>query len=651
MSVEALAELLRQRHGALIRLFSHRLGPLRTKVFFVVRGTPGTAAPVIPRSQRLPPPFVAQELTARDGLDHNGPQCLDLDGALSVLLQQQDAAVQATADEISTCALALFPTKYAEAALQREFLAAGWPWAGPRVLQEMLPFLVTLVAALDTDEEDPHTLRIVEQNPYWPGEAAPAAVAKRFEKALNQLDAGVRPPEEGTSAAVFEQAAGDALMQQADAGLGVLHGVTVVDAHGALLRFPGTGLALLHLAARDIDAGRRRRSMAIDAGKDHHSFITGWKELPRDGVRHKGAAKSFPTHQPAGHERLRVMLFDRRDKQSIQLQLPLPHEGLHANTITALRNIRGAKGLRHWCALQRLLSIEGGRRGWVRWSLDQHLEAMGYESRIRRDPDQRRKIADEVAALTELELVAYSDDNQERHRAPLLLIGNRFERLQEAEWQLEGMELRINDLLYSGVRDPETGKLGGNWLPVPIELAQVDHVRHPYAHALGLLIAIRMRWDLWDGKDHVSLKARTLLNVAGITFNARRPSTTWQRLERELSVLCDVGLLAHCVMPAQPWDLEQSFILYPSQWILDRTHHRILPDERPPLVVPLNGGELRAWRDLNKISVRELSKQLGIARNTISGAERVEEKLLSPRFHRLLREFIEKMPLSSTVDI
>lgn len=565
---------------------------------------------------------------AQHRLPVSAPEPLTVARALHVLRTDSEALVAATLADIQRTANTLLDKKFAKASLQRAWLGEAWPWAPDHPLRHLLHQLVQLHSHHGL-QPLPARVSTAEQPHYWPGEAAAADVARRFRERLNRLD--------------IDKAAGNTLMEQADSGQGYLSGVMFTGKSGERWTFSGTALALLHLAARDIDRGRRRKAMAIDAGRDHHSLLSGWKDLPQDRQRHTGAVHEFAQVQPLGHERLRVMLFDRREQQSIQLQLPMPHEGLHANTITALRNIRGAKGLRHWCAIQRLLSVEGARQGWVRWSLDQHMEAMGYEERMRRDPAKRSEIAEEVEALTELELVAYAENNQERHRAPLLLVGNRFEHLKGAAWALEGMELRINDLLYGGVRDSQTGKLGTNWLPVPIELAQQDHVRHPYAHALGLLVSIRMRWDLWGGRDHLLVKSRTLLTVAGIPYDHKRPGRAWSRLTRELELLCSIGLLAR-VEPPEPLGTEEMFKLYPSQWIVDRAQHQIPPDEGPASPPPMTGTELAEWRDKHDVSVTVLARKLGVSRTTVYNAERGGEKKLSKRFFRRMQELVLAQP-------
>src|SRR5690606_38707126 len=91
-------------------------------------------------------------------------------------------------------------------------------------------------------------------------------------------------------------------------------------------------------------------------------------------------------------------------------------------------------------------------------------------------------------------------------------------------------------LLYRGVRH-ENGKLGANWFPAPVEVAQIDHVRFPYAIPLGLLLPIRWRLALEDQRDHLAISGAKLLELGGIPYRAREPSWTWQTLERNLREL------------------------------------------------------------------------------------------------------------------
>jgi len=447
---------------------------------------------------------------------------------------------------------------------------------------------------------------------WWPGEAAPVDVARWVAR-----DKRLEP----TSAREIEERARNMRGRRFDEWTVVRRGAVDPEA------YPPAGLALLYLAEREVEAGLRRPAVAIDAGKHHHELLSGWKGIPRDGVRHRAA----PGGAAVMDGRVELLL----PGTATQLALPLPMEGLSASAVALLRELRGAAGLRHWCALQRLLSVEGGRQGWVRWTLDEHLEAMGYGASTREDPTKRAEAAAEVEVLTKLELVVYDATNTLRSRAPLLMVGVRFERIAGAKWALEGMELKINELLYRGVRTPG-GKVGTNWMPTPVELAKLDHARHPYAHGLGMLLAIRMRWDIGDDRA-LRLTGRTLLDLAGILYAERRAVEAWRKLERELDALAKVELLTYR-WDADPWTLAAVCEVAPAGWMMDRVGRGLVPVERPPAVIPRTGAELVEWRTARGWSQRAAAGRLGVGQSTLSNAEAKPDAALSDRVVDALKQ-------------
>lgn len=393
------------------------------------------------------------------------------------------------------------------------------------------------------------------------------------------------------------------------------------------------GIALLYRAEQDVQQGLERRTIALDAGKPHHALLVGWRNLPKD-PRHE-------MKRPQIDGRIELL----EPGQAVQLSLPLEGEGIHAAAIHALRKLRGYEGLRHWAALQRLFSLEGGRRGWVRWMLDDHLKALGYRDRACRDPKTRARVVGQVEMLTRLELSVYSRDNTLWHRRPLLLVGGRFGRIEGTESRLEGLELQINPLLYEGVRDPETGEVGSNWFPVPAELARIDHTKHPYALPLGLLLPIRWRWDLWDGRDHLALTGQKLLELAGIPFKRHDPGRAWKALDRDLAEIMRIGLLGRWQWGPGAEHTEKGICrLYPAQWLLDRAVRGLLPQESPPVNLPQTGAELRAWRKARDWSQQRLAQELGVSGDTIYRAEARKKSPLSPALQEALKRAQERLP-------
>lgn len=530
-----------------------------------------------------------------------------LQEAIPQLSQQMASEIELTADIV-------VDPRLRNAVLARNSITARWPRPDGNLAADLLE---TLVFQLAPPNEQPRYHQILtEDGPiltrYWPAEVAVLDVASWAGPALNQRS--ITP-------------IGDLLIQEARKGLGLDDWI-----HLNGVRIPVLGIALLYLSEREVLEGARKPAIAVDASRIHHNLIGGMQSWPRDQERHKGAE----IDARFTHDRIqRVELF--AEGNPIQLQLPWPDSGLHDTAIEALRTLRGAKGLRHWTVLQRLFSVEGGRRGWVRWILDEHLEAMGYDERQIRDPKVRQDVATEIEALASLELAVYGEENQIRSRAPLLLVGNRHERLVNSQWRLDGMELRVNDLLYRGVRNV-TGEMGRNWISAPTELARLDHTQHPYVHGMGLILSIRMRWRLGDGFDHLLIKGRNLLGMAGIPFNVQRPGRTWNALQRTLDTLCEIGMIERYQwVEGNPWDLDGTCQIFASNWVLDRTVWGILPEEKMTTDLPKTGKELKIWREANGWSQRELARRIGVTQAALSQAEAQPDRILGSRLQDRLQ--------------
>ena len=69
-------------------------------------------------------------------------------------------------------------------------------------------------------------------------------------------------------------------------------------------------------------------------------------------------------------------------------------------------------------------------------------------------------MARQVEAFTKIDLAVYAADGTLRTRRPILLVGAKYDRLKGSTWELDGMQLTINPLLYAGVRERAGGRLG-----------------------------------------------------------------------------------------------------------------------------------------------------------------------------------------------
>jgi hypothetical protein len=515
---------------------------------------------------------------------------------------------------VRRCAKELVKPELVAAVLARPAVAERWPL--PEDNNPPAWFVLHyLFAAMDPfPSGKPLSFWRRPERHYWPGEAASLDVARWAACAVERCC--------GPGVSTW-------MMKGADED-GFIRDVNVEDEHGTR-RYPGAGLALLYLTEREVIRERDKPRIAIDAGKAHHGLLTGWRV--QAGRKGTGAMADRPFDST--EEEGRLLLLPREAKADAQLALPLEGCALQDATVRELRRLLSWEGLRHWAALLRLLSVEGGRRGYVRWTLTGHLDALGYSARERRNPVTLARVAHLVERLTYLDLVLYHPDGRERVRAPLLTVGAKYDKIAGSRWRMDGMEVRLNEWLYRGIRNPDTGELGCDWLSVPVELARMDHVHHRHALALGLLLPIRLRWALGDGLDYVPLKGYHVLALAGIPWCEGHPGRAWEPLDHAIAELQRIGEVDRVTWDDGKPSRSGTCRLYPAPALLD-PFRGVLPVERPPAELPATGAELRAWRLAHGWPQAELARRVGMGQATVSEAEGRGAAALPPRLRDAL---------------
>jgi len=384
--------------------------------------------------------------------------------------------------------------------------------------------------------------------------------------------------------------------------------------------FTLTTCAMIYLAEQQIEAGRRIPLAAVSTDKAHYGFV---ESLALTKLRPEGGLK---TRRDPDASRVYLSL------PGGQVQLFLPFDlPLHEQVIMALKKTLKQKDFfRHWLALHAQLHNQGGRSGQIRWTADQHLDAMGItDDRLRK---KYRTDAEKImVALTKIKLVVDTSET--------IIEGEIFSSFREKSKKdntLEGVWLAINPFLYSGVRNPETNALGTNFFTVPAILAQVDHSKFPYIAELGMRLAFRLKWHIDDcrakNKTDLALyySAKILLEMAGIPITPDRPGRMWQRLETTLTKLVELKNAAGVEEPyLDSWKwityertLPGTIALTPAKHIKNFMIHGVPPLELPPVTIPLTGTELLAWRNARGMSQAELARRLGIHSRTIIRAEK-----------------------------
>jgi len=380
--------------------------------------------------------------------------------------------------------------------------------------------------------------------------------------------------------------------------------------------WPFHAAGLVSLAMADVDSGRKLPSIAIDAGAAHHGLMSGWARLPK----HPQDVRSWNLD---GHK---LELLQRG--QVVQLSLEIEDVMLSEDVVKMLRGMVGAEGLRHWAAYLKQLSVEGNRQGHVRWTVDGHHKAMKLSASKSRNPAVRQRTVDLVNMFTNIFLVADKDKTTRRERPLVTVLEREKTQNKDNEWELDGMTLQINPLLYTGVRK-ENGKIGANFWPQSPQLPHIDHKRLPYAIGLGLILPARWRREAAKGKDHIRITGKKLIDAAGIRYKRNKPGLAWRSLTRTLKELHKRGCLGRIVVEGTPDTPDAMYCLYPPTWQSDRVLRKLRPIEDWHHEIPLTGAELRTWREKNNWTQAELAKLVGVARSTVARAEAGGEKRLT----------------------
>ena len=149
-----------------------------------------------------------------------------------------------------------------------------------------------------------------------------------------------------------------------------------------------------------------------------------------------------------------------------------------------------------------------------------------------------------------------------------------------------------------------------------------------------MLFAIRLRWD---DQQPLRLKGATLLRMGGMKLNKVTPGRSWQTLRHNLDELVRIGSIGAYRWEGTP-GLYTICEIPPAQWVKDRALHGIRPPRELPAADLLDGRSLSAWRANKGHSQSTAAKLLGVGKSTILRAEKVADKLLSPKLRKAFLE-------------
>lgn len=529
---------------------------------------------------------------------------LSISSAIARIEESTANLVDTAVDMIGACVTELVAKEYRSAVLNRGRLVRDWTW--PLEATNGGAFLHLLVSLCPTL---PPNEKLIAA---WPPDAAISDVANW---AHDWLEKNAYP---GTNENVAD------LMKQTQRATPMVFDLRLGTPYGQMAT---PSLALLYLLEREVKENQQRKYIALDTCKEHTKLVEGWRDLPK--------SKATSHRTPLKNGRLELILPDEKEKRHFQLSLAFDEQPLATQIAEVLREWRSWAGLRHWATFQSQIT-NNNRLGWVRWTVDEHLKAMGYCEERRRRLEVRRDAAEMITLFTKIELGVYDEKGNIRERRPLLLKMSTFERLQGSQWEIEGLALQINPLLYRGVRDLDTGDLGKNWWPTTNELPLIDHHNYGPAIALGTVLPARWRMELArSSRPYVDLKGDSLLRAAGLPYKQRNAVATWRAVASNLAELQRRRGLERWEWLGEP-DLSTVCRLYAPQWAVDRIAHGVPPKELKPAPTALNGSELKVWRKKENLTQAEAATRLGVGIRTLTRAEFKPDKPLTKKLRDAL---------------
>lgn len=391
--------------------------------------------------------------------------------------------------------------------------------------------------------------------------------------------------------------------------------------------------------------------LAIDASRVHSALLNVWTltasrnigQLIRMGVLRTsyGSAAEYAEllqlRDWSGvanyyrHKEQMLELFPTQKGREVSLYFKRVPEVPGEEPFHVMERVLGPEGLRHWTAFLVLLT-QNGRRGGIRWLVDDHLDAMGITKKTRRQRYRAVMFMDWFHDM-HIKVEEKQGKGSTWSKLPLLLLRREFGHERGRRSITDGHEVEINPLLYKGVRQ-KSGKLGCNWWPQSAKVATINHKRYPHAYPLALQLPLRWRWH-WPQKDHVPLSAAKLMDLAGIDHENISPSRVWDRLEKTLTVLNEVGALGDIILTGPPRNWETVYKLYPPGEQLARLDGQI--DVEPyPTDIPLTGEEFTRWRETRRWSKARAARRLGVSRSTIFALEKRPKQTIPDKIrHRI----------------
>jgi hypothetical protein len=278
-----------------------------------------------------------------------------------------------------------------------------------------------------------------------------------------------------------------------------------------------------------------------------------------------------------------------------------------------------AEGLRDYVILHRM-AAEHGRTGAFRWTWEDHRRATMHERRVAtsstRDPEAMVETVRRIWRLASAELHMEVEQGGRRAwrvvgEAPLVYVTGGV----EYGGHIEGLELRLNPVLYKGAR---AGRDGDDFTRYFTQLPEAVLRLPSLPFCLAVMLGFRFRYARDQGGvvELTSEELHAYMDAA--QWRAGNRTAAAGTLRRALDAV------ARTMGEGCRWEAvgEDHFRITPPHAWVDAVVHEV-PPELPPSqrTAPRTGGELAAWRGRYGLSQGMAAKLLHVGVATLKRAE------------------------------
>jgi hypothetical protein len=286
----------------------------------------------------------------------------------------------------------------------------------------------------------------------------------------------------------------------------------------------------------------------------------------------------------------------------------------------------GPEGLRHLLGL--LIGLEeNSRKGHFEWSVNEHLERLGYKKKMNGAYDSEvKKAASEIIIIfTSLFITARKKEGKKE-----VIQGEKLFSIEGFKKEMfdkviidERIRIRATDFWFKNAFEPKDGH-SGKYTKLLKKIARENHREHPLTIFLAPLLAV-----FWRMNPEQKISVSNLMEWCDLDMGKYRYRSL-ESLESELNYMKQEGHLGSWTCNGEeivlsdskdPFNL--SLTLTPPKWLdheIQKIHakkdfQRQLGNQKPTLITL---EEIKDTLEKSKLSARQFSNKIGLTNAMLS---------------------------------